>query len=303
VALASSSGDHALRLIAHQAERLGALVPQVLADRDPEALHQLRVSLRRLRSLLRQFAAALLLPEDLRPGRIARVSRPTGRCRDLDVQLQLLEQLAPDLTDAGGVGLKPLRRQLRLQRRRAFRDLRQALRAGRLARLQQQLDAWRRSPRYSALGRQPLEAWRREWLLVCCGGCFLQGGWLVEDPRDPELHALRRRLKGVRYGLESLQEHLGPETEAWIGTLKAVQACLGELQDLQVLEQSLAGLDSALPGAGLLRSIEQRRWACWQRWLELRQPLLQPQRRAALLDLGASPTGELWLPQPGPNPC
>ena len=57
---ALSSGAYALDLIQRQVRRLGKLQGEVLADRDPEPLHQLRVSLRRLRTALSQFGPALV---------------------------------------------------------------------------------------------------------------------------------------------------------------------------------------------------------------------------------------------------
>ncbi|MFM7315095.1 MAG: CHAD domain-containing protein, partial [Cyanobium sp.] len=43
-------GGHARTLIAERLARLVGLQAEVLADRDPEPLHQMRVSFRRLRS-------------------------------------------------------------------------------------------------------------------------------------------------------------------------------------------------------------------------------------------------------------
>jgi len=47
-----SNGAYALALIQRQTRRLGKLQSAVLADTDPESLHQLRVSLRRLKEQL-----------------------------------------------------------------------------------------------------------------------------------------------------------------------------------------------------------------------------------------------------------
>ena len=96
-----TSGAYALELIQRQTRRLGKLQAEVLADRDPEPLHQLRVSLRRLRTALVQFGPALDLPELVDRGRIAAVARRTGLCRDLDVlRLRLQDQLLPNLPES-----------------------------------------------------------------------------------------------------------------------------------------------------------------------------------------------------------
>ena len=88
---AGSSGAHAALLIQRQTRRLGKLQPDVLADQDPEPLHQVRVSLRRLRTVLQQFAPALVLPDTISDRRIAKVARHTGLTRDLDVLQQRLQ--------------------------------------------------------------------------------------------------------------------------------------------------------------------------------------------------------------------
>jgi hypothetical protein len=56
-----TSGAFAQELIHRQIRRLGKLQGQVLADRDPEPLHQMRVSLRRLRTGISVRRACALL--------------------------------------------------------------------------------------------------------------------------------------------------------------------------------------------------------------------------------------------------
>ena len=93
---ALTAGDHALDVIRQQTRRLGKLHGQVLKDDDVEPLHQFRVSLRRLRTALRQFAPALAPPGSVSESRIGRVARRTSLTRDLDVlRERLLQQLLP----------------------------------------------------------------------------------------------------------------------------------------------------------------------------------------------------------------
>lgn len=279
-----STGAWAQQLIAHQLSRLQSLQPRVLEDSDPEPLHQFRVSLRRLRSLISHFAAALELPQGLNRARIAALARATGDCRDADVLQELLEQrLLPRLQPDQQHDCRPLRRQLKRQRRRAFRELETALGSNRCRTLLEQLEGWTLAPRYTSLGQQPLDAWLQEWLLACGGGCFLHGGWFADDPSDPELHALRKRIKEVRYGLEALRERLGDEGEAWIRDLRSVQSCLGDLHDQEVLRLLIRGHGS--PATELRRALMQERQEHWQQWQQLRAELLQPARRHSLLRL------------------
>ena len=286
----TSSGDHARQLIQQQLARLRDLHPLVLADRDPEPLHQFRVSLRRLRALLQQFGPALVLPRRISRARIAAVARATGRCRDGDVLSAVLEtQLLPQLQAAERKACAPLRRRLRQQRRRAFVELRDELGSKRYRNLMEQLEAWCRTPRFSRLGQLDLTDWLQEWLLASTGCCFLHAGWFAADPAAPDLHDLRKRIKEVRYGLEALRDRLGSNGEAWIADLRRVQSCLGDLHDQEVLLQLLCEARGGSPTpAALIQALEAQRDCSWQQWQRLTEELLPAQRRRSLVGLGAA---------------
>lgn len=285
-----SAGAYALERLQHLSHRLHHLRADVLADRDPEPLHQYRVSLRRLRSLLIQFAPALVLPARVTPRRLALLARATGQTRDLDVLRQRLEQdllpalEAPQRQRCGGVLLDSLAQ----RRRKAFALLEAELLASRTQRLLQRLNDWQQQPRFTPLGEQPLQPWIREWLLSFAGGCFLHSGWFAEAPDAADLHDLRKRLKAVRYSLELLQEPLGAPAEAWLQRWRQAQNCLGDLQDLAVMERWLE--QERRPRWGdaaqaLQAWISAERQACWNRWLLLRGELLEPACRRSLLEL------------------
>jgi len=279
-----STGEQAQRLLAVQLTRLRSLLPQVLEDDDPEALHQFRVSLRRLRSLIRQFEAALMLPERLKRSRIAALARATGDCRDADVlREQLKQRLLPQLPASDQADCRPLLRQLRRQRRQAFQQLETALRSRRCRQLIEQLEQWTLTPRFSCLGEQPLAAWLPEWLMACSGGCFLHSGLFAADADAASLHDLRKRIKEMRYGMESLAEWLGEEGAQWISDLRGVQSCLGDLHDQQALRQ-LVGAHGPVP-TGLVEALEHERLERWQQWQQRRDALLEPQRRHRLLQM------------------
>ncbi|MFM7265401.1 MAG: CHAD domain-containing protein, partial [Cyanobium sp.] len=76
-----SNGAHARALIEGHGRRLEQLQRELRQDADPEVLHQLRVSLRRLRTVLSQFGPALVLPHGISTARIAALARRTGEAR------------------------------------------------------------------------------------------------------------------------------------------------------------------------------------------------------------------------------
>lgn len=278
--LSGSGGAFAAALISARLRRLVALQSEVLADHDPEPLHQMRLSFRRLRVVLEQFAPALCLPDAAEPRRIARIGRHLGLARDLDVLRQRLdEQLLPLLPDRELKLLRPLFKQLRRERRLAFEELSDCLQGRRYLRLLARLQAWLKQPVYTALGEEPLLAWRSEWLQSALAGLTTLPGWWTVSPHavgaTGELHRLRRRIKRARYGLSNLQP-LDPERiDVWLLRLRELQALLGDLNDLQLLEAALhhqldASPDQVLPG--LCSLMAELREQAWQQWLVQSQP-------------------------------
>ncbi len=289
-----SSGAYALDLIQRQVRRLGKLQGEVLADRDPEPLHQLRVSLRRLRTALSQFGPALVLPESVTDRRIAAVARRTGLCRDLDVlQLRLQQQLLPRLPADEQQALEGPMKRLARDRSQAFDTLKEALHSSRYLKLLARLHKWQQRPRYTPLGQLSLAAWLYDWQAPFTAALFLHPGWTVEDPAAEALHDLRKRIKAARYALEHLEDWCEPALKAWIQELRQAQELLGELHDLQILSHTLAGSGNTLKSHRLpvLRSeLEGQQGEHWQRWRELAQRLQQDSHRRAihrqLLELG-----------------
>ncbi|CAK6692136.1 CHAD domain-containing protein [Synechococcus sp. CBW1107] len=298
---AISNGVHAAQLIQKQTRRLGRLQPEVLADTDPEPLHQLRVSLRRLRTALVQFQPALNLPDGISERRIARVARRTGLCRDLDVLRERLEtRLLPSLPDREAKALRPAMKQLTRDRRRAFEGLADSLRGHRYLKLLERLHRWQDRPRFTSLGTLPLEPWLGEWRAQAVAGLFLEPGWFSDDPGDPALHGLRKRIKGVRYGLENLEPHLDPALSRWLTDLRQAQDILGDLHDLQVLAEVLEDVLGSSPSQSfpqLSHWIKRQQSEGWQHWLELGGRLSQDSNRWSLQALLAGqhtkkPAGE-----------
>ena len=290
----ASNGDVALDLIQRQIRLLGHLQAEVVADRDPEPLHQLRVSLSRLRTALCQFAPALELPESVNERRIAAVARRTGLCRDLDVLgVRLREQLLPRLPEGEQHTLEKAMRRLSRDRAQAFDTLLEALRSPHYLKVLERLHKWQQKPRFTALGQLPMLPWLVDWQAPFTAGLFLHPGWLEEDPAAENLHDLRKRIKQARYSLESLEGWCAPPLQAWIQDLRHAQDHLGELHDLHVLNRIFEGSEHLRKVCHLpvLRAeLANQQHLHWLRWRELAQRLHQDSQRKAirreLLELG-----------------
>ena len=211
-----------------------ANVPGVLADLDPEFLHDLRVAVRRARSALKLLGDCLggsggaRLALDLKW--MGDLTTPT---RDLDVFLQALAT-RPDPMAA------PLVRHLSTRRAGAWSELSSQLVGPR----------WRTaSRRWRAVGggRGDGEPGRLPVAVVALervGRTYrraarLSRGLGPESPAEP-FHRLRKRCKELRYLLEFFAPVLaGEEYRELLTVLRSLQDCLGEFQDTQVQEAAL----------------------------------------------------------------
>lgn len=298
VADSLSTGLYACDCIGKHCRRLGRLQPDVLADTDPESLHQLRVTLRRLRSVFKLFGPALRLPEGVSEARLASVARRTSLTRDLDVlHVRITSELAPALSTKEQRLLARALKQLERDREQAFSTLVEAITGRRYLKLLARLGRWVRDPQTTPQGLLPLKPWASEWLAPILAGVFLEDGWFCQDPHGESLHSLRKRLKAVRYALESLQPLLTPPLLAWLDSLKTAQDHLGDIHDLQVLAQGFQGHGSqawtSQPLPELRAALDARQQDHCHRWLQLREELTRPARRQAIHQalggLGQSP--------------
>ena len=112
-------------------EVIGENLPGTLDDVDSEFLHDLRVAVRRSRSLQRQFAG--VYPSRLQHFRdeFKRLQAETGDLRDLDVYLLDFDELRAMLPEQMRADLVPLRDLLAARRARALTATRRALKSKR----------------------------------------------------------------------------------------------------------------------------------------------------------------------------
>jgi CHAD domain-containing protein len=226
---------HLERMLEHEAgTRLGE---------DPEELHDMRVSTRRMRMALRVFAD-YLDPEALRPvlKGLRRTGRTLGAVRDLDVFDEKTRVYIDGLPGERAGDLDGLlaawraereRRRERLvayldgRRYREFLEYTQGLLDGPSQRLAAPDTAGPRPQRVAqvlpgVLYKDMAVVWAFEGRL---------GGPATPLPL---FHALRKACKGLRYTLEFFEDVLGPGARPLIKKVKGMQDHLGDLQDAVV---------------------------------------------------------------------
>ena len=204
---------------------------------DPEPLHDLRVALRRFRSLLTLFRKPL---KDTWAGdidrRLAAVAKALGPARDYDVWMERLREMEAqqDLSRS-----RVWNRYLAHQKEFAeshVTHVRQVLDGARYRNLMQEIAYFLRI-QLSELVKEskgnPVEPYvaRRLWRLSrrIVASEIPGGSWEVED-----FHALRKQCRRGRYIAESFGSVLGTRTRRWGKTLKRMADVLGDLHDADV---------------------------------------------------------------------
>jgi CHAD domain-containing protein len=299
---ATSSIDPSLTLgeFAHAVigEQYRAVVKQekkVIADKDPEPLHQMRVGTRRLRTALQVFDRAIELPKAATAKRLGSLARVLGRLRDLDVQIAALQtQYRSDVAEPKQRSLDDVVAKLQKERRVALANVQDALTRSRYQQLKTAYETWIEQPRYTALASQPLQLFLPDLLSPLLSTLLLHPGWLVQtdasDAASESLHDLRKACKHVRYQAEFFVSFYGEAFQAWIDDVKAIQSKLGTLHDSQVLQALLTKHQpkhAQLPG--LQTAIQQTQTEAMSDWEAVRLRYLKPAFRQHLRQLLLEP--------------
>ena len=270
------------RLQAQVGEQRAAMLrhdPGTRLGIDAENLHQFRVAGRRLRAFVR-LARGHVDPvwgEALR-AELSDLGGVTGPVRDLDVLLEHLH----DEVESVDAGERPAARELLAalgaERDRLQAELRAALAGpaylGLLARLAQPLNA-AAQPAPTSLRKRATRELRR----------------LVRDveklgasPADEALHALRLRVKRVRYAVELAGRPARAQTARVLDAAKELQDLLGEHQDTVVAERLLAeaaGRDGSVARAFVAGRLAERQLLRRERVSEQLPAAWKRLRRAA----------------------
>jgi CHAD domain-containing protein len=208
-------------------QRLGQTTRDAAAG-DAEGVHQLRVTLRRLRATLALFGPVLGTPASLEKD-LAWLGRQIGGVRDIDVIAVALAHRSRRLPDAWEDSLTPLAEDLSQERAIAQAALVAALRSPRTIRAFSRV---MEVSRHTAQAVRPLSLATRapELLAPLLRRVRTAARTAAADPTPETLHALRVRAKRLRYAAEMLGS-LDPALPRLARRLARVQEVLGRHQD------------------------------------------------------------------------
>lgn len=228
----SSLGDVAYAVMRRDFLRLVEHEPIARLGDDIEGVHQMRVASRRLRAALDAFREALPPKLTARRRELRWIGRSLGELRDFDVQH---ERLARDVSLIGRKAARSIETISGERRARAREEMLAALDSQRyVAFIDAMSDLLRASPeggpapalaRESALSVAPamIARWRRS--------VRRSGAAINTTSPIPAYHALRLKVKKLRYVLEFLAPLYGEPAETYGRQVTRLQTLLGDHQD------------------------------------------------------------------------
>lgn len=291
---------HVQHLQARVDEQLRALLARENGARDgtdADELHQYRVAIRRLRSLLKtspMFGAdGKAVREELRW-----LGGLTGPVRDLDVLVARLRDEISDFSEADHAAADSLISAFLAERSEARRRMDQALSSARYAELLRAVAALAMKPESElddaaslseVEGTKLVDSLRKPYQRLTKAV-----GALGDDPRDEDLHQLRIHGKRLRYAAEtalpSTRDSEASQLQALVKASKRLQDVLGSHQDAVVAAERILALVDGPAGveprvafvAGRIvererirRSLLRQRWPkVWHQVTEAAAPLL-----------------------------
>ena len=218
---------------------------------DPEELHQLRVTARRIDATLSLFKQHLP-PALVRARKTAKsLLRSLGATRDLDVQLEGLGAYCEELSEAERLALEPLKERLTIERARARARMLRALDSEPTRRWIQTLTAATEAPPAAndpgaaTVAAVMPQRVRRRFRRLRKAVRRLRADSSMDD-----YHKVRRRAKQLRYALESGLDLYGKAADEMLKALRRMQDKLGANQDAHMARSHLNAL-AADPACGL----------------------------------------------------
>jgi CHAD domain-containing protein len=252
----SPAGEVVISYLDAQAARLAALDLAVRRDK-PDSVHQMRVTVRRLRSALQAFSAVLPEPDTRQlSAELKWLGGVLGAARDVEVlDGHLHTSLAAVPAE---LVLGPAQARVSVyfapQEAQTREELLNALDSKRYRALRAEMDQLLDSPPLTAEAAEPAgpvlrravgRAYRRTSHRMSRARQAPAG-----QPRDVALHEARKAAKRARYAAEAAAPALGKKSRKLAKRMKQVQSVLGDHQDAVVARATIRdiGIQAHLAG-------------------------------------------------------
>lgn len=291
----STMGDYGYEGISKHSHKIFKYEKRILKENDPENLHQIRVAMRRLRSVLLSFNSAFKFPQIICDRTIGKIAQKLGLERDADIiNINLETKFKPNLPKEENKILEEINHKFNEEKIDNFPSSKEILSGKKYLKLKQALLDWLNKPEFTEIGLLKIERLLPDLLLPQISVFSLQSAWLIGtelgenkeiklltnlteqeiktllDEKGKYLHTLRKQAKKVRYQLELFTNFYPPKYIEYIDFVKELQTVLGNIQDNLCLLDYLHNLvgnkwEKKLPElAELIKQDQERQWREWQ---------------------------------------
>lgn len=254
-------GEVAFAVLRKQFAALKANEPGTRLGEDIEALHDMRVAIRRLRAAMATFRP-FLTPRMLRyRDQLGWVAAALGEVRDLDVQLERMHEWRANFPPERAAALGAVEDLLNARRRAARKRMLAALDSRRYESVCARFAAALRAgpPRSFAPGRTPILAVAPDLVERRYRRVRKMGDAIRKDSPPDSYHALRIEAKKLRYALEFVGNGIyGKPALEFSARVTAMQDVLGLHQDAYVamdLLEEVAASSGRRLGPGTLMAM------------------------------------------------
>ena len=231
---------YAILSILDRVEPMMREIPGVMAAKDPECLHRMRVASRRLRMALRLLAAQSGMTDARAFFKVVRkITRALGEARDVDVQILWLEQFAQVCQAKELPGVKRIILRLSQQRDRLQPQIvkivsgiaddavfRKAVDELRVAKLEAEMN------RSETTVHDLAHATRVITLQL--DSVIQHAAALYSSDAVEAQHRMRIEVKHLRYAMEIFRGLYEENLDIYIALAKKLQSVLGDLHDADV---------------------------------------------------------------------
>jgi CHAD domain-containing protein len=269
----------------------------VINDGDVEAIHQMRVSLRRMRSVIQAFVPILDIPKVMGAKQIAKIAKILGKVRDLDVLYNTCKTYQIDAPASEQVYLNEIRSTITKRRRKAIAKVQSMFAAEDYQYLKLSINNWLNNAQYMPIVRVPISEVLPYLILPVVGKLFLNSGWWIDLDltlnKEPELaladflmangsalHDLRKQVKATRYLMELFPDRYSLRYNEYLHDLKEIHQLLGDIQDSIVFGdfiQRILGKRAHLKLPTVYKQIAHHNYLTWQKW----QPICNKYQQSA----------------------
>jgi len=212
----------------------------VLASKESKALHQMRVSLRRIRSVFFTFQS--LIPKKVTKDietKIAMLASYCDKARDIDVYIETYlnkETLASTEKSLYKIAL--------YNREKEYKKIQNYLKSHKYKKFITEFEEWIQTKKWrKEIKKKKLSAlegditpFAENFLKNYTNEILLYGSTIMTELEDKQAHKLRIKLKKLRYATDLFAPYL-QKKDTPRKTLKVLQDTLGKLHDMYVVKE------------------------------------------------------------------